>query len=81
MATVDQQIIYGEYDQVYSASSDVEALRRVHQTPCTRKVRGEVSFGLLDYRQDMNDYRRRTLHLTPAGLRVVNKVVTVLGGN
>lgn len=29
-------LIDGEYDQVSRASADVEALRRVHATPCTR---------------------------------------------
>jgi hypothetical protein len=44
-----------------------------------RKVRGKPGFGLIDYRQDMNDYRRETLHLTAAGFRVMNKIVTTMG--
>jgi DNA-binding MarR family transcriptional regulator len=43
-----------------------------------RKVRGKPGFGLIDYRQDPNDYRRETLHLTAAGLRVMNKIVTTM---
>jgi len=55
-----------------SASRNVKLLS-------TLKVREGKSFGLIDYRQDMNDYRRQTLHLTSAGIRVVNKVVNIMG--
>ena len=54
-----------------SASRNVIALS-------TRKHKGEEGFGLIDHRQDMNDFRRKTLHLTPAGARVVNHVVSIL---
>jgi len=44
-------------------------------------VKGLGTFGLIDYRQDTKDYRQRRLHMTPAGMKLVDQSSQHCGGS
>lgn len=58
-----------------SASRNVSVLS---DRPRRGRRATEPGYGLIEYRQDPQDFRRERLHLTRKGARLINRVVDVL---